>query len=227
MYRTETTVSMGQLELTELTTNTMVYAEHMETMELMPKTTAKTEHIKATEPVTQLPVNMEQTEVMVLTDDTELTVNMTKMLFLKDLVEVMELLIELLVKMEWTETKVLGAIAYNGAAFADTIVAFEDATKFTHKKITLVWLPIILTVLKLLLEGSLPIAVFCGPTCHRRRSLRLGTGTLLSLYNCSSSVPCCCQCLMLKLDDSGLLLRVVPRAADFVSSPSSLPVRSP
>ena len=36
MYRTETTVSMGQLELTELTTNAMVYAEHMETMELMP-----------------------------------------------------------------------------------------------------------------------------------------------------------------------------------------------
>ena len=36
MYRMETTVSMGQLELTVLTTNTMVYAEHMETMELMP-----------------------------------------------------------------------------------------------------------------------------------------------------------------------------------------------
>ena len=45
MYRTKTTVSMGLLELTELTTYTMVLAEHMETMELMPKTTAKTEHI--------------------------------------------------------------------------------------------------------------------------------------------------------------------------------------
>ena len=58
-----------------------------------------------------MPVKMEQTEVMVLTDETELTVNMTKMLFLRELMEVTELLIELLVKMEWTETKVLGAIA--------------------------------------------------------------------------------------------------------------------
>ena len=45
---------------------------------------------------------MEQTEVMVLTDETELTVNMTKMLFLRELMEVTELLIKLLVKMEWT-----------------------------------------------------------------------------------------------------------------------------
>ena len=73
MYRTETTVSMGQLELTVLTTNTMVLGEYMETMELMPETTAKTVHIKTTVPVTQLPVKMEQTEVMVLTDETELT----------------------------------------------------------------------------------------------------------------------------------------------------------
>ena len=157
MYRTETSVSMGQLELTELTTNTMVYAEHMETMELMPKTTAKTEHIKTTEPAKQLLVKMELTEVMVKSDETELTVNMTKMLFLRELMEVTELLIELLVKMEWTETKVLGAIANDGAAFAYTIVAMEDATKFTHTKITLVWLPIISTVLNLLLEGFLPL----------------------------------------------------------------------
>ena len=82
---------------------------------------------------------------------------MTKMLFLRELMGVTELLIELLVKMEWTETKVLVAIAYDGAAFAYTIVALEDATKFTLTKIIPVWLPIILTVLKLLLEGSLPL----------------------------------------------------------------------
>ena len=30
----------------------------------MPETTAKTEHMKTTEPVTEVPVKMEQTEVM-------------------------------------------------------------------------------------------------------------------------------------------------------------------
>ena len=119
---------------------------------------------------------------MVLTDETELTVNMTKMLFLRELMEVTELLIELLVKMEWTETKVLGAIAYDGAALAYTIVALEDATKFTH---TIQNHPRVaahhLDGLKIAIGGVPAIAVLCGPTCHRRRSLRLGTGTLLSL----------------------------------------------
>ena len=59
--------------------------------------------------MTQLPVKMEQTEAMVLTDETELTEKMTKMLFLRELMEVTELLMELLVKMEWTEAKVLSS----------------------------------------------------------------------------------------------------------------------
>ena len=67
-------------------------------------------------------------------------------LFLRELMGVTELLIELLVKMEWTETKVLGASAIDEAAFAYTIVALEEATKFTRTTLTLVWLPIILTV---------------------------------------------------------------------------------
>ena len=67
MERTETMVSMEQMELTELMTKTMVLAEHMEMTKLMTMM-AKKMQIKTTELMTMLPVKMEQTEMMVMPD---------------------------------------------------------------------------------------------------------------------------------------------------------------